>query len=144
MAVEKGKQVSIEYTLKIDEGEVVDTNVDSTPLTYVQGARQILPALENTLEGLEVGETKAVSIRPDEGFGERSEEAFQEVDKIIVPEEARKVDVQLQGRDNDGNTVNVRVAEVKDDTVVLDLNHPLAGKTLHFDVKVVDVQEAAT
>ncbi len=141
MAVEQGKQVSIEYTLRIDDGDEVDSNVGADPLTYVQGDQQIVPGLEEALQGMEIGENKEVTIHPDKGFGERSKESFKEVDKSQVPEEARKVGVQLQGEDADGNVVNVRVTEVKEETVVMDLNHPLAGKTLHFNVTILDIQE---
>ena len=141
MVVEEGKQVSIEYTLSFDDGDEVDSNVGSDPLTYVQGAQQIIPGLEEALEGMQVGETKDVTIRPEDGFGDLSENAVQEVDKSIVPEEARKVGTQLQGRDDSGGVVNAHVTDVKDETVVLDLNHPLAGKTLHFNVKVLDIKE---
>ena len=141
MIVEEGKQVSIEYTLSIEPEGVVDSNVDSDPLTYIQGGQQIVPAVEKALEGMAVGETKEISIPPEHGYGERSDKAFQEVRKSLVPEEARKVDTVLQGRDERGGIVNARVAEVKDETVVLDLNHPLAGKTLQFNVKILDIQE---
>lgn len=141
MVVEAGKQISIEYTLSIDPEGVVDTNVDSDPLTYVQGTQQIVPALEKALEGKAVGETVEISIDPKDGYGERSEEAFQEVNKSQVPEEAQKVDIVLQGRDEKGGVVNARVAEVREETVLLDFNHPLAGKTLQFSVKILDIQE---
>ena len=141
MVVEAGKKISIEYTLSIDPEGVVDTNVDSDPLTYVQGTQQIVPALEKALEGKAVGETVEVTIDPKDGYGERSEEAFQEVNKSQVPEEAQKVDTVLQGHDNEGGVVNARVSEVRDETVVLDFNHPLAGKTLQFSVKILGIQE---
>ena len=141
MVVETGRQISIEYTLSIDPEGVVDTNVDSDPLIYVQGSQQIVPALEKALEGKAVGDTVDVSIDPKDGYGERSEEAFQEVSKSQVPVEAQKVDTVLQGHDNEGGVVNARVSEVRDETVVLDFNHPLAGKTLQFSVKILGIQE---
>ena len=141
MVVETGKQISIEYTLSIDPEGVVDTNVDSDPLIYVQGTQQIVPALEKALEGKAVGDTVDVTIDPKDGYGERSEEAVQEVNKSQVPEEAQKVDTVLQGHDNEGGVVNARVAEVRDETVLLDFNHPLAGKTLQFNVKILNIQE---
>lgn len=144
MAVEKGKQIAIEYTLRIGDGDVVDSNIGGEPLTYTQGEQQIPPGLEEALEGMEIGENKEVTVHPEKGFGERSETALREVEKSQLPEDARKVDVQLQGRDTDGNIMTVRVAEVKDKTVVLDLNHPLAGKRLHFNVKVLDIKESST
>ena len=93
------------------------------------------------MEGKAVGDTVDVSIDPKDGYGERSEEAFQEVSKSQVPEEAQKVDTVLQGHDNEGGVVNARVSEVRDETVLLDFNHPLAGKTLQFSVKILDIQE---
>jgi len=141
MVVETGKQISIEYTLSIEPEGVVDSNRDSDPLTYIQGDQQIVPALQRALEGMEVGETKEVSISPKDGFGERSESAFREENKNLVPEKARKVGIGLRGRDERGGIVKARVAEVRDETVVLDLNHPLAGKTLQFSVRVLDIRE---
>jgi len=93
------------------------------------------------LEGKAVGDTVDVTIDPKDGYGERSEEAFQEVSKSQVPEEAQKVDTVLQGQDNEGGVVNARVSEVRDETVLLDFNHPLAGKTLQFNVKILNIQE---
>jgi FKBP-type peptidyl-prolyl cis-trans isomerase SlyD len=141
MAVEAGKQVSIEYTLKIDNGTLVASNVGAEPYTYVQGARQVARGLEEALQGMETGQRKAFTVMPKDGFGERSEEAFREVDKSLVPEESRKVDAQLQGQDERGRVYGARVADVKEETILLDLNHPLAGETLHFEVKVLDVRE---
>lgn len=141
MAVEAGKQISIEYSLSIDPEGVVDSNVDSDPLTYVQGTQQIVPALQTALEGKNVGDTVEVSIDPKDGYGERSEEAYQEVSKSQVPEEAHQVNTILQGQDNQGGAVNARVAEVREETLLLDFNHPLAGKTLRFSVKILDIQE---
>jgi FKBP-type peptidyl-prolyl cis-trans isomerase SlyD len=141
MVVKTGKQVSIEYTLSIELEGVVDSNVNSDPLTYIQGDQQIVPALQRALEGMRVGETKEVSISPKDGFGEGSQSSFQEVNKNLVPEKARKVGIRLQGRDERGGIVKARVAEVRDETVVLDLNHPLAGKTLQFSVRILDIRE---
>jgi FKBP-type peptidyl-prolyl cis-trans isomerase SlyD len=141
MAVEAGKQISIEYTLTIDPEGVVDSNVDADPLTYIQGTEQIVPALQQALEGKNVGDTVDVSIDPKDGYGERSEEACQEVSKGQVPEEAHKVNTVLQGQDNQGGVVNARVAEVREETLLLDFNHPLAGKTLQFSVKILDIQD---
>ena len=143
MAVEAGKQISIEYTLSIEPEGVIDSNVDSDPLTYVQGTEQIVPALQKALEGKEVGDAVGVSIDPKDGYGERSEEAYQEVSKSQVPEGAHEVNTILQGQDNQGGVVNARVAEVREETLLLDFNHPLAGKTLQFSVKILDIQDPA-
>jgi FKBP-type peptidyl-prolyl cis-trans isomerase SlyD len=140
MMIETGWQVLFEYTLKIDNGTVVASNVGSKPYTYVHGARQIIPAVEEALQGLKAGEKKAFTVGPQDGFGERSDEAFEEVDKSSVPEEARKVGAWLEGKNRRGRAFDARVVDVKEDTIVIDMNHPLAGKTLHFEVKVLDVR----
>ena len=143
MTVSSGKTVSIEYTLKLDDKTVVDSNVGSDPLTFVQGSSQIIQGLEKEMEGLKVGDTKQVTVNPKEGYGEINEKAFNEVDKSQIPADAAKVGAMLQGKNSTGQAVYAKVAEVKEKTVVLDYNHPLAGKTLHFDVKVLNIQAAS-
>jgi FKBP-type peptidyl-prolyl cis-trans isomerase SlyD len=136
--VSNGKVISLEYTVKLDDNQVVDTNVGTAPFTYTQGANQIIRGVENAVEGMKVGETKHVVVPPEDGFGSKDLTAVQEVPKKNVPKEI-KVGSQLNGKDASGKPVRPIIKEIKDDTVVLDLNHPLAGKTLFFDVKVVDV-----
>jgi len=141
MKVSAGKKVSIEYTLRLKDNTVVDTNVGSEPLTYIHGAHQIIPGLEKALEGMKIGDTKQVIVKPEEGYGAVDENAFVEVSKEKIPKEALKVGARLQGRNARGQIVRARVAEIKEKTVILDFNHPLAGKTLYFKVKVLDIQE---
>lgn len=141
VTISSGKEVSIEYTLTLEDKAVVDTNVGSNPLKYIQGARNIVPGLEKALEGLKVGDSKQVTVKPEEGYGDISKEAFLEVKKEQIPEDALKVGAQLQSQSSDGQIVRARVIEIKEETVLLDFNHPLAGKTLYFDVKVLDIQE---
>ena len=137
--VSNGKVISLEYTIKFDDNQVVETNVGKTPLTYTQGANQIIHGLEKAVEGMMVGEAKHVIVPSEDGYGSKDLSKVREVPKTNVPEQV-KVGMQLQGKDASGNAVQPIVQEIKDDTVVLDLNHPLAGKTLFFDVKVVDVR----
>lgn len=142
MTVSNGKQVTLEYTLKLDDQSVVDTNVGGEPIKVMQGKHEIVPGLEKALEGMTVGEKKQVIVTPAEAYGTVDPKAFQEVDRKMVPTDAQKVGAQLEGKTSDGRTVYPRISEVKNETVVLDFNHPLAGKTLHFDVKVLDVAQA--
>ena len=139
--VTEGKSISLEYTLTLDDKSVVESNVGKQPLTYTHGTRQIIPGLEKALEGLAVGDTKEVTVAPADGYGEKDPEALQEVEKKLVPPDALVVGSRLQGKAPDGHMVYPLVAEIKDDTVVLDFNHPLAGKTLHFDVKILDIKQ---
>src|SRR5215468_215004 len=138
--VAEGKNVSLEYTLTLDDKSVVESNVGKQPLTYTHGTQQIIPGLEKALEGLTVGDTKEVTVTPADGYGEQDPNALQEVQKQLIPPDALVVGTRLQGQAPDGHIVYPRVAEIKDDTVVLDFNHPLAGKTLHFDVKILAIQ----
>lgn len=134
-----GSQVSIEYTLTLDDGEVADTNVGGTPLKFEQGAGQILPALESELLGLGVGATKEVDLTAEQGYGPVNEELYDTVEASQIPEDARTVGAMLVAQAPNGQQRPVRVHEVKGEEIVLDLNHPLAGKALHFAVKIIAI-----
>ena len=140
--VAEGKLVSLEYTLTLDDKSVVDSNVGAQALTYTHGSHQLIPGLEKALEGMTVGDTKQVTVAPAEGYGETDPKALQEVQKQLIPPDALKVGARLQGKGPSGQMVYPLVSEIKTDTVILDFNHPLAGKTLHFDVKVLDITQA--
>lgn len=140
--ITQGSKVSLEYTLAIDSGETIDSNAgqDEDPLVYTQGNNEIIPALEEELNGLAEGDEKQVTLPPEQAYGQVDPEAFQEVPLEQIPEDARQEGQLLIMQDQQGNKQQIRVSEVRDSTALLDLNHPLAGKTLHFDVKVLEVQ----
>ena len=142
MPIADGKQVSLEFTLSLDDKTQVQSNVGKEPLVYTQGAHQIIPGLEKQLVGLKAGDTKRVEVPPEEGYGPLDPKRTQEVEKDKIPEEARKVGAKLTGRGPQGQPMFAEVKEVKDKTVVLDMNHPLAGKKLIFDIKVLKVENA--
>ncbi|MBK9308548.1 MAG: peptidylprolyl isomerase [Nitrospira sp.] len=144
MTVSNGTHVTLAYTLKLEDQSVVDTNVGGEPLKVTQGSHQLISGVEKQLEGMAVGEKKQFTVAPAEGYGAVDPNAFQEIDKKAVPPDSHKVGAQLEGKTPDGRKVFPRISEVKNDTVVLDFNHPLAGKTLHFDVQVLDVAQAAS
>ena len=137
--IENGSSVSIEYTLKLDDGTTVDTNVGEDPLTFKQGASQILPALEAALAGHRVGDTTAVRLTAEQGYGVIDPEAYREVDLEVVPEGSREVGAAMVAKTSDGLETPVRVHEVREQSLVLDFNHPLAGQALNFDIKVVAI-----
>jgi FKBP-type peptidyl-prolyl cis-trans isomerase SlyD len=141
-AVAPGYKISVEYTLSDDKGTQIQTNKGEAPLVYTQGKNEILPGLEKALDGMHVGEEKDVKLSPEEAYGPGQKEAFQEVPKTSIPAEALKVGTPLSAQSPDGRTLMARVSEIKDKTVIVDLNHPLAGKTLAFHVKVLDVKKA--
>jgi FKBP-type peptidyl-prolyl cis-trans isomerase SlyD len=144
LEVSDGTIVCLDYTLRLDNDEVVDSSKDREPIEFVQGHRQIVPGLERELYGMEVGEKKRVVVEPDQGYGKHNPEANQ-----LVPRDAFQEDIEIepgmpiQVSDGSGRTATAFVAEVNEESVKLDFNHPLAGETLHFDVEVVDVREAS-
>ena len=143
-AIHEGAVVSIEYTLTDEAGKVIESNVGKDPLSYIHGAGQIVRGLERELNGLKVGDRKKVQITPEDGYGPTNEKAFQEIPREGIPAEAQKPGAMLMTQAPDGRAVPVRVHEVKEKTVVVDLNHPLAGKTLNFEVEIKDIRSAKT
>jgi FKBP-type peptidyl-prolyl cis-trans isomerase SlyD len=140
MTVVAGKIVTLEYTLRLEDQSLVESNVGAEPLTYTHGSEEIIRGLEKGLEGMAVGERKEVTVPPSEGYGVIHPEGLFEVTKARIPTEGLRVGAQLEATAPDGRPVYPRVSEIRDDSVVLDLNHPLAGKTLYFDVKVLDIK----
>lgn len=138
--VENGRRISIEYTLKLDDGSTADTNVGEDPLTFVQGDGEILEALETALAGLEVDDEKQVRIAAEQGYGLVDPDAFDRVERDEIPADAHHVGAVLVAEDEDGNQQSVRVHEVGAEEIVLDLNHPLAGQTLNFAVRIVAIE----
>lgn len=142
--VRDGMLVSLDYTVKTTDGKLVETSKGSRPLQYIHGKKMMIPGLEKELTGMKVGAEKHVTVKPEEGYGKLNPNAVQEVPKEKVPANALKIGAMLVGTDKNGAPMPMTVREIKEKTVVMDLNHPLAGKTLVFDVKVVDIQPAPT
>jgi FKBP-type peptidyl-prolyl cis-trans isomerase SlyD len=140
--VQPGSEVSFDYTLTDDGGKVVDSSKGKEPMPYVHGKGQIIAGLEKELAGMAVGAEKKVTVKPEDAYGPVDPRAFQEIPKETLPPEALKVGTMLMAQAPSGQGVPVRVHEIKDSTVVMDFNHPLAGKTLSFDVKITDIKVA--
>jgi len=138
--VRNGSVVSLQYTLTGEDGKVIESNKGKQPLKYTQGQNQIVPGLERELEGMKVGGEKRVKVKPEDAYGPVNQNAFQEFPKEKIPPDGLKVGAVLMAQGPQGESIPVRVHEIKEKTVVLDLNHPLAGKTLTFDVKIMDIQ----
>jgi FKBP-type peptidyl-prolyl cis-trans isomerase SlyD len=138
--IRNGSVVSFEYTLSDENGEVLQSNKGKEPVTYTHGQHEIIPGLEKGLAAMEVNEEKSIRVKPEEAYGQVDPQGFKEVPKSDIPTTELDVGTPLNARGPQGEELLIHVSEVKDDTVVLDFNHPLAGKTLHFDVKVVDIE----
>ena len=137
--IERGSKVKLHYTLKV-EGNVVDSTKEKEPLAYVHGSGQLIPGLEERLEGRKQGEKMGVTLSPEKAYGQRKPEAVRTVAKSVFANPERiAVGSRVQG-ESDGRRFEASVTEMGPDKVTLDLNHPLAGKTLEFDVEVVEVK----
>ena len=132
--------VSINYKLTDGDGELIEANEDDAPLSYFHGADQIVPGLERELTGKTAGDQVEVKVEPADGYGDVDPQKVIEVPKDQVGGEVTPGDV-VQAELPNGGLVPFMVSAVGDDTVTLDGNHPLAGKTLNFDVTVVEVRE---
>ncbi|MBF5059909.1 putative FKBP-type 16 kDa peptidyl-prolyl cis-trans isomerase [Candidatus Neptunochlamydia vexilliferae] len=137
--IENGKQVAIEYSVFADDNTPIDSNVGKDPLIFLFGSQQILPALEEALRGLEVGDSKQVTLAPEHAYGDINPHAYKKVDAKLIPEDLRFEGALLVVADEQFGEMLIRVDSLGGGQVVLDLNHPLAGKTLNFDVKVLDI-----
>ena len=142
--VKDGAVVSLQYILSGEDGKTIESNKGKEALKYTQGQRQIIPGLEKALAGMKVGEEKRVKVKPEDGYGPINEKAFQEFPKEKIPADSLKVGAVVVARGPEGQSVPVRVHQINEKTVVMDMNHPMAGKTLVFDVKILDVQASAT
>jgi FKBP-type peptidyl-prolyl cis-trans isomerase 2 len=132
--------VSFDYTLKGTDGKLIESSKGKEPLKYVHGQRMMIPGLEKELTGMKVGGEKHVTIKPEDAYGPVNPQAFQEIPKEKIPVNGLKLGAILAAKSPDGQVIPMRVHEIKETTVVMDMNHPMAGKTLVFDVKVVDIQ----
>ena len=142
MIVETNKVVSIDYTLKDADGQVLDSSESNGPLTYLHGASNIIPGLEAALNAKSVGDTLTAVIEPEDAYGVREDSRVAKVPRQNLQGiEDLSVGVQLRAQTPSGPLV-VRVVDMDDETVTLDANHPLAGVALHFDVTVVEVRDA--
>lgn len=142
LTVQDGQVVSMEYSLHVD-GETIDSSQGREPLEFLQGAGNIIPGLEDELYGMEIGETKNVIVAAEDGYGELDPDAFIDVPREQFPPEIPlEVGVQLQLQDGNGQVMMARIDTVEADRVRLDFNHPLAGKELIFDVKIVGLRDA--
>ena len=143
MQIAPNSVVTLHYTLKDNEGNLIDQSDDGSFL-YLHGAMNIIPGLENALLDKAAGDELSVSISPEEGYGVKDPERIQEVPKdMFEGNDDIQVGVQFHAQNPDGAAVVVTVTEVKDDVVVIDGNHALAGVDLNFDVKVIEVRDAS-
>ncbi|QSQ18721.1 peptidylprolyl isomerase [Pyxidicoccus parkwayensis] len=142
MRVAKDSVVSLEYRLHLGDEQVIDQSAPGQPLAYLHGHRQIVPGLEGALEGMSTGESKKVVVAPAQGYGEHDPEGVRTVPRDMLPPGFNPEPGQSLMAQTDQGNIPLQIKEVNPESVVVDLNHPLAGKTLHFDVTVREVRAA--
>lgn len=142
MKAGKNTVVSLDYTLKNNAGHVMDSSEGHEPLVYLHGAGFLIPGLEQEIEGMEKGQAKTVVVQPENGYGIRQEELLYVVSKSgFQGEEEMVVGMQVE-LDTDNGPALAFISKIDGEDVTLDLNHPLAGEVLTFDIKIADIREA--
>ena len=142
--VQDGQVVSMDYTLHVD-GELLDTSEKEGPLEFLQGHSNIIPGLERELYGMKIGDSKKVTVSPQDGYGELDPSAFMDVPRADFPTEIPLENgLELHVTDKDGHDRAAYIDHFDGNSVRLDFNHPLAGAELHFDIKIVGLRPATT
>ena len=142
MSIEKNQIVSIEYEVR-DGDEIVDSNIGGAPLVFMFGKGQIIPGLENGIVNMAIGEKGDVFVAAEDAYGTYNEDALQELPSEQFAGIELAKGMSLYGQGEDGSTVQVIVKEIKDEAVVIDFNHPLAGKDLMFTVAINNIRDAS-
>jgi FKBP-type peptidyl-prolyl cis-trans isomerase 2 len=138
MKVSKGMLVTVEFTISLDDRTIVGSNFGGEPIVFTQGAGAIFPAIERAIEGMEVGKTTRIRLEARETFGPVDPKSIQSIEKSRIPDRSQHVGAQLHTTGAAG--AQARVVDIRDEVIVVDFNHPLAGKELSFEIKVLDVQ----
>jgi len=137
--VSEGNLVKVSYTLTVD-GNVVDSSQEGKPFEFQVGNKQVISGFEEAIVGMKAGEKKSFEVSPDKGYGQEDPEGIHEVSKDkLSPDVKPEVGMILHAKNPDGQTIVSRIIEVKEDVIAVNLNHPLAGKTLNFEVEVIEI-----
>ena len=139
--VKQNDTVKVHYTGKLDNGQVFDSSVEREPLEVTLGQGALIPGFEKGIMDMKVNEKKTITIPKEEAYGEVQKELFQPVPKENLPQEIKsEVGMGLMAKNPDGSERQLRVAEVNDDHIVVDANHPLAGQDLTFELELVEIK----
>ena len=138
--VAKGSRVSVDYVGKLEDGTVFDSTEGKQPIEFVAGSGQVIKGFDYAVFGMKKGESKKITILPAEGYGPRDEKLRQEVPRSVFPPEMKlEKGMGFSFKTPEGQMIHAAITDVINETITLDLNHPLAGRTLVFDIKVVDI-----
>ena len=139
----KGDHVKVHYTGKLTTGEQFDSSSNRDPLAFTVGAGQMIKGFDEAIPGMAVGDKKTINIAPENAYGNTNQDAIIDFPKSNIPEDMKlEKGMKLQLQNQDGQPIPVTVTEIKDEVVVLDANHELAGKELVFDIELVEISES--
>ena len=143
MQIAKDMLVSMHYTLTLDSGDVIDTSEGREPLQFIYGHGMIIPGLEKELLSLKTGDKKSVTVQPEEAYGPVNEQLLQTIGRDQLPPDLElKEGMALTGRNEQGQQFEVLIKSFTDSDVVIDMNHPLAGKGLNFETEIIEIRTA--
>ncbi|MBN1182465.1 MAG: peptidylprolyl isomerase [Bacteroidales bacterium] len=138
--VEKDNIVKVHYTGRLEDGQTFDSSEDREPLEFKVGAGNMIPGFENAVKGMQLGESKTVTLVPEEAYGNVNQNLIQEISRDLLPADLNpQCGMQLVSESPDGHRTVVSVTDVKEESIIIDANHPLAGKNLIFDIEIVEI-----
>ena len=139
--VKQNDTVVVHYTGKLKTGQVFDSSLEREPMEFTLGQGQLIPGFENGIIDMTVSEKKSIEIPSDEAYGEAKPELILEIEKTQIPEEIKpEIGVRLMSTSPDGNQMPLLITEVKETTIIVDANHPLAGQDLIFEVELIEIK----
>jgi FKBP-type peptidyl-prolyl cis-trans isomerase 2 len=140
--VKENNTVKVNYTGKLSDGQVFDSSEGKAPLEFTLGKGELIPGFEKGLIDMKLNEKKTITISKEEAYGEINNDLIQEVKKSEIPQEIElEIGMELVSKSQDGKEMNLLVVEIKEETIIIDGNHPLAGKDLIFDLEVVEIKD---
>lgn len=140
MAIQPNDNVSVHYTGTFEDGEIFDSSRERGPLSFEVGAGQMIQGFDEAVVGMEIGESKKITLAPEEAYGHRNEELIVELPAASFPGDMElEVGIQLQLTNQNGQPVPATVVHITEENITMDVNHPMAGKTLVFDIEIVEV-----
>ena len=140
--VKENNTIKVNYTGKLSNGQIFDTSEGKEPIEFILGQGRLIPGFEKGLIDMKLNEKKTIEIAKDQAYGDVNDNLIQEINKAELPQDMEpKVGMGLVSKSPDGKEINLMVVEVKDESIVIDGNHPLAGHDLIFDIEVVEIKE---
>ena len=136
----EGDKVRVHYTGRLEDGSEFDTSIGNEPFVFTIGESEVIPGFEGAALGMKTGEVRSVTIAPESAYGSYNDELVVDMPREYIPEDiVPELGMMLKIVDNDGNEIPVRITVIEDNSITLDANHPLAGKTLVFDIELLEI-----